>query len=71
MNLVLCFENWRHSVKVKVKESKDDWTKKELTLRLGIGELAKAIIEQWHKDGEPEKDREAIDAWFKIAQLYN
>lgn len=44
------------------------WTRKELSLRIGFGELAKAVIEQWHKDGEPECDREAMQYWFKVKQ---
>lgn len=42
---------------------KDRWTKTELTLRPGPKELAKAVIEQWHLDGEPECDRAAIEYW--------
>lgn len=44
------------------------WTRKELSMRIGFGELAKAVIEQWHKDGEPECDRKAMDYWFKVKQ---
>ena len=44
------------------------WTHKELSLRIGFGELAKAIIEQWHKDGEPECDKEAMQYWFRVKQ---
>lgn len=44
------------------------WTRKELSLRIGFAELAKAVIEQWHKDGEPECDREAMNYWFKVKQ---
>lgn len=47
------------------------WTHKELSLRIGFKELAKAIIEQWHKDGEPECDREAINNWFNILRACN
>lgn len=47
------------------------WTRKELSLRIGFGELAAAIIEQWHKDGEPASDREAIEYWFNIKQQFD
>jgi len=48
-----------------------EWTKRELTLRLGPAELASAVIEQWIKDGKPECDRPAIEAWMKIKQAYS
>lgn len=53
------------------KENKDNkpWTRKELSLRIGFGELAAAVIEQWHKDGEPASDREAMEYWFNIKQM--
>lgn len=44
------------------------WTRKELSLRIGFGELAKAVIEQWVKDGRPAADREAMQYWFKVKQ---
>lgn len=44
------------------------WTRKELSMRIGFGELAKAVIEQWHKDGEPDCDREAMEYWLKVKQ---
>lgn len=47
------------------------WTKRELTLRSGPAELAKAIIWQWHLDGEPEKDKQAIEYWEKILEEAN
>ena len=47
------------------------WTRKELSLRIGFGELAKAVIEQWHKDSEPECDREAMNYWFKVKQEFD
>ena len=36
-------------------DEKDDapWTKKELSIRVGWGELAQAVVEQWKKDGPP------------------
>lgn len=47
------------------------WTRKELSMRIGFSELAKAVIEQWHKDGEPAADREAMDYWFKVKQTFD
>jgi len=44
------------------------WTRKELSLRIGFSELAKAVIEQWVKDGRPAADREAMNYWFKVKQ---
>lgn len=44
------------------------WTRKELSIRIGFSELAKAVIEQWHRDGEPASDREAVEYWFKVKQ---
>ena len=45
---------------------KDDkpWTKEELTLRVGYVELAKAVVEQWKKDGKP--DAELIPFWIEL-----
>ena len=42
------------------------WTKKELSLRVGYVELAKAVVEQWKKDGMPES--ELIPFWIKIIE---
>ena len=43
------------------------WTKRELTVYTkGEVELAKAVIRQWHEDGEPVCDKEAINYWFNI-----
>ena len=50
-------------------ESKE-WTKRELTLRSGPVELAKAVIEQWVLDGKPERDREAIKYWENIVKTW-
>lgn len=50
------------------KDDDKPWTHKELSMRIGFGELAKAVIEQWHKDGEPVSDREAMKYWFKVKQ---
>ena len=48
-----------------------EWTKKELTLRLGPVELASAVIEQWIKDGKPACDEQVIKAWYGIISAYN
>lgn len=54
-------------------ENSDDkpWTRKELSMRIGFGELAKAVIEQWVRDGRPAADHEAMDYWFKVKQEYD
>ena len=47
------------------QELKDKpWTKKELSLRVGYVELAKAVVEQWKKDGQPES--ELIPFWIEL-----
>lgn len=51
------------------RNKKDRWTKKELSLRVGIKQLAIAVIEQWIADGKPEADKQIIEAWKKIARL--
>ena len=43
-----------------------DWTKKELSLRVGYIELAEAVVEQWKKDGQPES--ELIPFWIKLIE---
>lgn len=47
------------------------WTKRELSLRLGPVELAKAVIEQWKLDGCPEQDKQAIEYWKEIVRRYS
>lgn len=49
-------------------EQGDDkpWTKEELSLRVGYVELAKAVVEQWKKDGKP--DAELIPFWIKLIE---
>lgn len=42
------------------------WTKKELSLRVGYIELAKAVVEQWKKDGQPES--ELIPFWIGLIE---
>ena len=56
---------------MKANEKDKPWTRKELSLRIGFGELAKAVIEQWHKDGEPECDRETMQYWFNIYSQFS
>ena len=56
---------------MKANEKDKPWTRKELSLRIGFGELAKAVIEQWHKDGEPECDREAMQYWFNVYSQFS
>jgi hypothetical protein len=51
----------------KSKQEQDKpWTKKELSLRVGYVELAKAVVEQWKKDGQPES--ELIPFWIKLIE---
>lgn len=49
-----------------MNEKKDAWTKKELSLRPGVRQLAQAVIEQWLKDGKPKKDYPQIKLWADI-----
>ena len=52
---------------MKDKQEQDKpWTRKELSLRVGYVELAKAVVEQWKKDGMPEA--ELIPFWIKIIE---
>lgn len=45
---------------------KKKWTRRELTLRPGMNELAQAVIEQWVKDGKPVSDIEGIKCWKEV-----
>ena len=59
------------TIKFKSEQSKQEpkdkpWTKKELSLRVGYIELAKAIVEQWKKDGQPES--ELIPFWIQLIE---
>ena len=54
-----------------MKKRNKRWTKRELTLRPGVVELAKAVIEQWKRDGCPAKDAEAIKYWEGIVNTYS
>lgn len=40
------------------------WTRKELSIRVGYVELAKAVVEQWKADGMPES--ELIPQWVQL-----
>lgn len=54
-------------IKFKSEQGKDKpWTKKELSLRVGYIELAKAIVEQWKEDGQPES--ELIPFWIGLIE---
>lgn len=51
--------------KSKLEQCEDKpWTRKELSLRVGYVELAKAVVEQWKKDGQP--DSELIPFWIGL-----
>ena len=50
----------------KPNEQDKPWTKKELSLRVGYVELAKAVVEQWKKDGQPES--ELIPFWIGLIE---
>lgn len=52
------------------KQQDKPWTKEELTLRQGPVELAKAVIEQWKRDGCPKRDAEAINYWKGVVNSY-
>lgn len=53
-------------MKDKTNQEDKPWTKKELSLRVGYGELAKAVVEQWKKDGQPES--ELIPFWIDMIE---
>ena len=54
-------------IKSKSEQDKDKpWTKKELSLRVGYIELAKAIVEQWKEDGQPESG--LIPFWIELIE---
>ena len=53
------------------KKKDEPWTKKELMLRPGFVELAKAIVEQWHKDGCPATDKKGIEFWQEIIDVWH
>ena len=49
---------------------KDQYTKRELTLRSGPVQLAIAVIEQWVLDGKPKADEEAVKYWQGIVKEF-
>ena len=56
-----------HGSKLKDKP----WTKQELTVYTnGTLALAKAVIEQWKKDGCPKRDEQAIQYWKEVVKQY-
>ena len=47
------------------------WTKQELTVYAnGTLALAKAVIEQWKKDGCPKRDEQAIEYWKCVVSSF-
>ena len=53
------------------KSQDKPWTKQELTVYTnGTLALAKAVIEQWKKDGCPKRDEQAIKYWKGVVQQY-
>ena len=47
------------------------WTKQELTVYAnGTLALAKAVIEQWKKDGCPKRDEQAIQYWKGVVSSF-
>lgn len=45
---------------------KDKYTRRELSLRPGIRQLAAAVLEQWVADGKPSSDQPSIDIWIRV-----
>lgn len=53
------------------KSQDKPWTKQELTVYTnGTLALAKAVIEQWKKDGCPKRDEQAIQYWKEVVKQY-
>lgn len=53
------------------KSQDKPWTKQELTVYTnGTLALAKAVIEQWKKDGRPKRDEQAIKYWNEVVKQY-
>lgn len=53
------------------KSQDKPWTKQELTVYTnGILALAKAVIEQWKKDGCPKRDEQVIEYWKEVVKQY-
>lgn len=53
-----------------MSDDKENYTREELTLRAGPVELAKAVVEQWKKDGCPKRDEKTIEYWKGIIKQY-
>lgn len=53
-----------------MSDDKENYTRKEMTLRSGVVELAKAVIEQWIRDGKPARDKAAIKYWKEVINQY-
>lgn len=49
------------------EELDEKWHKSELTMRVGIYELAQAVVTQWIHDGRPCNCD--IDVWLNILRL--
>lgn len=55
----------------KSKSQDNPWTRQELTIYTnGTLALAKAVIEQWKKDGCPKRDKQAIKYWKEVIKYY-
>lgn len=55
----------------KSHDKSKPWTKQELTVYTnGTLALAKAVIEQWKKDGCPKRDEQAIQYWKEVVKQY-
>lgn len=53
------------------KSQDKPWTKQELTVYAnGTLALAKAVIEQWKKDGCPKRDEQAIQYWKGVVSNF-
>lgn len=52
-----------------MEQKSKPWTKREMKLAKNpVEELAKAVIWQWHLDGEPKSDLPAIEYWNKVLE---
>ena len=52
-----------------MEQKSKPWTKRELrVVTKPVEELAKAVIWQWHLDGEPKADLPAIQYWTKVLE---
>lgn len=61
----------RPRLKPKDEEQDCPWTKQELaTYSEPVLAIALAVVNQWKKDGSPEKDAIGIIPWLKIIEEY-